>query len=183
MRYLAAVIGVSALAACTPSALPSDRPLWHKLGDGSVFASAMRPDGKSEVVTRCWKTGRGIDCLNVERTPMLTMTRARLEELPAKLPMPIDMVDTGYSCSSTDENDFHEVILDDLRGELSSHAVALHSPDKKPWTRAFVERYLAENKVMGRGLYVNCPYLRNAIYAGNLHSVGTTSVSYNALIN
>jgi hypothetical protein len=183
MRFLAAVVGSLALAACTPKMLPPDGPQWHKLGGGSVIASSNRPDNKSAVVTRCWKTARGMDCLNVEQIPILTMTRTRLKKLPANLPTPGGMAITGYSCSSIDEKDFNEKIVDDMQGELDSHSIALQSPDKVHWTRAFVEGFLADHKVMGPGLYVNCPYLRDAIRAGSLQSVDTASVSYRSLTN
>lgn len=145
---------------------------WSTLADGSKFARAVDVERSRDIAMRCWPEASGSHlCLSVVKNDsamgVTTVSRSTESSLP---PMLWGLGGSGYRCED----------LMGQREEIASGDDRLISnilqDTGRPWSRSFVEGYMAKNKVEGPG-YFRCLDVLEAVTQGSPRTLGTTSIT------
>lgn len=128
---------------------------------------------------RCWPREGRYDCIFVSQlirlpavdTSGVNVSRHDLAALPSNEP---DST-LGYGCSIVGFGIVTESITGPS-GTLVSHRIA-GGANEAPWTAAYVDRFMRENRVEGRR-HFNCQRLSRLIQQGSLSTISTTAVRY-----
>ena len=147
---------------------------WRKLDDGSFF---LRDDGdRRQSATRCWPKNDGHECIRVGA--MAGETSVSVADIGA-LPDDGDIKDVyedesghfradGYKCSHNVGT--MEIIVTGLEPLVRNEGFPI-----KPWSRSYVEKFIADNGVKGR--WFNCVGVLKAIENGSVATLGTTIIT------
>ena len=151
------------------------RPNWEQLPDGSSWARVTKPDTENSLAIRCWPAQEdGFQCIRAATFgasgfQSIRIARDSETELPSML-FPVVLTDDGYSCGS----------LMGPSEEISRSGEALTSNrleyGRSRWSSSFVQDYMARNNVGGTDWFP-CLEVLDAVQAGSLATVGTSSVS------
>lgn len=178
MRQIRIVPIALALAACNQGGATEPKPpiAWSKLADGSSYMIEpdRGPDAAVRTAIRCWPQDPGYDCLEVTWMGRMGYAAVRftVASLPARLP--VDMPANGYSCSFSPD---HLMLSEEIRSPTAKLASNDALPGAgKPWTRAWVEGFMRDNKVGGTP-YFDCDPVMDLLFQGSLETVGTTAIS------
>ncbi len=161
----------------SPSAEATDQSAtnWRTLPDGSRFAHS-EPDDPQTAFTavRCWPAKEAaFECLEASENyaggaKFVNVTKTERNALPGRL-IP-QLGDNGYTCGRAMER-FESITRSGA--ELQMHPVAY---DNRPWSKGFVNRYIADNDVNGPSWFP-CLSVLSAIESGSLETLSTTSVT------
>ena len=175
---LAIIASASALTACdvsgdaaAKSAIDNLAPNWSTLDDGSKFAMVNDAERDRQIAMRCWPESDGSHlCLSVvENRAALGVTTVYRSVETSLPPMLWGLGGDGYRCDSLLGGREEVAIGDDrlIANQLRN--------TQKPWSRSFVEGYMAENKINAPG-YFRCLDVLKAVTEGSPRTLATTSV-------
>lgn len=145
---------------------------WNTLADGSKFAIANDFERSREIAMRCWPEKDGSHlCLSVVENRaafgVTTVYRSVETTLP---PMLWGLGAGGYHCEEL--MGFREQVADGDDALITNKL----QETGRPWSRAYVDGYIAQNKLTGSG-HFRCLDVLRAIIDGSPKTLGTTSIS------
>lgn len=180
VRIAAALGGLVLVPACSQSPIGDQNELaappvqWRELPESSFGWDEQSDSGGRAV--RCWKRGDSFDCLAVSSVGGWSIMAHRYSVSRHTDDAPV--IRGGYGCIRE-----HDVINERIfRGEadgpsLVTNTVALRA-GQSPWSREYVERYLADNSIPADQRYLNCLGITQLLREGSAATINTTSLTY-----
>lgn len=183
MQKLAFTIALAAaLAACNSDVVSAPEDPAPKSSAGPEDSVILVPVDEDERITRCWKNAKSYQCLAASHfaQPIIFF-----EAFSASTPRVQSDSSSGYSCQAyVDPNGGLTLIKEFIsRGEdtLLTNTVSDYSSSPPPWTKQFVTRFAAENKVQIDQAWFDCQRIAEAVTNGSLQTITTTAIKRDKL--
>jgi len=192
MRLGVLILAVSSCSSSSSSApeAPEIEPqlTWKALQDGSKAAVVERNGSVliARDAARCWPEKEGYDCLLVGTSVgtgaavglPLSFTASR-RSFP-KLPDTAGVTDpgvgrSGYACDGQ-EDMIDEVVVNGTAKVISN---AINNPfgAERPWSRAYVEKFMAENAIDPQNRWFDCRRVYQLFRDGSIETFSTTAAT------
>lgn len=203
-RNLAIALALIMVSACSPSQEATNdsakaydaqkRWIWVEVPDLSFVhqitdfkGNKKDQNGNPHGIYRCWDRGKVFRCLAVREmfsngpveSALGPSTRLIYTFNSKKLPNDhIYPSEDGYRCQSSPQIGLFNEYISRNGEKLLSNDIAT---GRTPWTRRFVNDFLASNKITGNPFF-NCSGLDNIVSNGSQETVNSTLISYSDLM-